>query len=60
MGRRDKERREGVVAGTLLPTAHLLMLKRLRGQIKDCQETFGHNLTNRLLLFTMDRPEEGK
>lgn len=60
MGRRDKERKEGVAAGTILPTAHLLLLKRLRGDIKDAQETFGHNLTNRLLLFAMDRPEEGK
>jgi len=60
MGRRDRERREGVVAGTLLPTAHLLLLKRLRGDIRAAQEEFGHNLTNRLLLFAMDRPEEGK
>lgn len=60
MGRRDKERREGVVAGTLLPTAHLILLKRLRGDIREAQETFGHGLTNRLLLHAMERPEEGK
>jgi len=60
VGRRDRERREGVIAGTLLPIPHALLLKRLRGQIRDCQETFGHDLTNRLLLFAMDRPEEGR
>lgn len=60
MGRRDRERREGVVAGTILPIPHLLLLKRLRGDIREAQETFGHSLTNRLLLFAMDRPEEGK
>ncbi len=60
MGRRDKARREGVVAGTLLPTAQLLLLKRLRGTIRDTQATFGHGMTNRLLLHAMERPEEGK
>jgi len=60
MGRRDRERREGVVAGTILPTAHLLLLKRLRGDIRNAQETFGHGMINRLLLFAMERPEEGK
>jgi len=60
MGRRDRERRAGVAAGTILPVAHALLLKRLRGDIRYCQEKFGHNLTNRLLLFAMERPEEGK
>ena len=60
MGKRDRLRREGVAAGTILPVAHALLLKRLRGDIKEAQERFGHNLTNRLLLFAMDRPEEGR
>jgi len=60
VGKRDRERKEGVAAGTILPVAHALLLKRLRGDIRYVQETFGHNLCNRLLLFAMERPEEGK
>ena len=58
MGRRDRERREGVAAGTILPIAHALLLKRLRGNIREAQEVFGHDLTNRLLRFAMGEEEE--
>jgi len=60
MGRRDRERREGVLAGTLLPFRQASLLKQLRGYVRECQGEFGHGVTNQLLLLAMERLEEGK
>jgi len=60
MGRRDRERKEGVLAGTLLPFRQASLLKQLRWYIRAAQEEFGHDLANRMLLFAIERPEEGK
>lgn len=60
MGRPERERREGIVAGTLLPYRKMVLLKRLRGLIRDTETEFGIDLTHKLLLSAMEagRPLE--
>ena len=60
MGRQDRERREGIREGSILPFPQARLIQRLRTTIRDAQETFGHDLVNRMLLFAMERPEAGK